>query len=115
MNVFVNTRKINKGKMWVEYGRQRIMGALRKRVDRISKIQMTLSDVNGPKGGVDKRCLIVLKLKGQADIIVEALHEQVHGAIDNAVNRVQTALHRRVNRGKDKGIHAGTRRVVYEY
>ena len=38
---------------------------------RISRIMVRLSDINGPRGGVDKRCQIQVRLAALSDMVIE--------------------------------------------
>ena len=38
--------------------------------DNISTVSVYLSDVNGPRGGVDKRCQITVAVRGVGDVLV---------------------------------------------
>jgi len=53
----------------------------------LSTIVVRLSDVNGPKGGVDKRCQITLVRAGQPPITIEELNTDAYAAVDGAVER----------------------------
>lgn len=46
-----------------------------------------LAAINGPRGGVDKRCQIVLKLAGQNSIVIEDTEADLYFAIDRACER----------------------------
>lgn len=37
----------------------------------VSRVKVTLSDMNGPKGGVDKRCVIAAKMKETGQVVVQ--------------------------------------------
>jgi putative sigma-54 modulation protein len=60
--------------------------------DRLTSVGMKLSDVNGPKGGVDKRCQIQAELAGLPDVHVEELAGDMYAAIDLAVEKAARAL-----------------------
>jgi ribosome-associated translation inhibitor RaiA len=60
---------------------------------QITRVEVHLSDVNGPKDGLnDKRCLIEVRLEGMKPIAVSNnanTHEQ---AIDGAIEKIKTSL-----------------------
>lgn len=59
----------------------------------VPRVRVRLSDVNGPRGGVDKRCQIELDgAAGAAPVHVTALARDWRGAIDQAVARAARAL-----------------------
>jgi len=72
------------------------------RYDKITRIEVHLSDENGSKEGkADKRCLLEARLEGKQPIAVTNMadtHEQaVDGAIDKLKNSLDTILGRERN------------------
>ena len=59
---------------------------------------MRLSDVNGPRGGVDKRCGIEVRLKGTSAIAIDDTEADLYVAIDRAAERTGRTLDRRLAR-----------------
>src|SRR5690349_6983090 len=51
---------------------------------RITGITVTLLDLNGPRGGIDKRCRVVLRLRRGRSVAVAATAENEHAAISEA-------------------------------
>ena len=65
---------------------------------RLGRVRVRVSDVNGPRGGVDKRCAINVSLPRLAPVIVEVLHENELAAVNLAAERAARAVSRKVNR-----------------
>ncbi|MGF1644095.1 MAG: HPF/RaiA family ribosome-associated protein [Thiotrichales bacterium] len=63
---------------------------------RITRVIVRLSDVNGPKGGLDKVCKIEIRLSGMPEIVVEDVQSDMYLAFDRAVARAGRTLARRV-------------------
>lgn len=59
-------------------------------------VTVRLSDVNGPRGGRDKSCLI--SVSGTQSIQVEAVEDDPYFAIDHACRRLASAMGRREGR-----------------
>lgn len=56
----------------------------------VQDVTMRMHDINGPdRGGVDKRCRVVLRLKGNSFVVVEELGVDM----TEAINRVADRLH----------------------
>ena len=72
----------------------RLRFALTRFQDQMSGISVRLSDVNGPKGGADKRCLVRIKAKGLPDIVVADTEADLYVAVDRAVDRARRTLER---------------------
>jgi ribosome-associated translation inhibitor RaiA len=78
---------------------QRRLGqALGRFRDRVQWARVWLKDVNGPRGGTDKACLVQLRVKGASDIILQEREADAHCAFDRAAGRVIHALTRQLGR-----------------
>ncbi len=55
----------------------------------IDHVAVRIGDVNGPRGGVDKRCQIVVKLQspGCPPVVIDENDETLHAAISHASDR----------------------------
>ncbi len=80
------------------YTEQRLRTALGWAGEHMRKLAVSLSDINGPRGGVDKRCKIQVQLGGGADVIIEDTEEDLYAAIDRAAERADRAVVRQVER-----------------
>lgn len=79
---------------------------------QIRRVDISLEDVNGPKGGVDKRCRIRATL-GFARVLLEESQTDWQIAVARAIHRLdQTATQRlqRMNRTTFIGHHRAQRR-----
>lgn len=65
---------------------------------RVERVLVRLTDMNGPKGGIDKRCRMAAKLAGIPSIIVEATDDDAYVAVTRAAAR----LHERIARAISK-------------
>lgn len=66
--------------------------------DHIQRIVMRLSDINGPRGGADKRCRLQVVLDGLPDVLVEDIEADLYVAIDRATDRAKRTLVRKIDR-----------------
>jgi putative sigma-54 modulation protein len=66
--------------------------------DHVHRISVVLSDINGPRGGEDKRCRIQVAVPGTADVVVDDTQSDLYVAIDRAVDRAGRTLERRLAR-----------------
>lgn len=81
-----------------DYTQKRLAYALSHSTQHIQRVQVRLIDVNGPRGGVDKRCQIEVHLKGLATVVVEDIETDLYVAIDRAVERMGRTLTRRLGK-----------------
>jgi len=63
----------------------------------VRKVSVRLSDINGPRGGNDKRCAIQISL-GEQNLVVEDTEADLYLAIDRAVERSKRVLSKRLAR-----------------
>ncbi len=82
--------------------KKRLGFALNAGTEQIQRVLVRLSDINGPRGGADKRCKIHLVIPRVPDIVVEDTEANLYAAIDRAANRAGRALRRRVTRHRDQ-------------
>ncbi|NOT14472.1 MAG: HPF/RaiA family ribosome-associated protein [Methylotenera sp.] len=84
-----------------DYTIRRLQFALDRNDQQITRVQVRLADINGPRGGVDKRCQIDLTLAGQGDIVIEDVETNLYVAIDRASDRCARTLTRRLERSRE--------------
>lgn len=81
-----------------QYIARRLGFALGARAQQIQRVKVSLTDVNGPKGGVDKSCKIVIQVAGMNDIVVTESKENWQSAIDRSAAKASQSLARRLGR-----------------
>ena len=64
----------------------------------VMRARIRLADINGPRGGVDKRCQVELALAGHSNIVIEDTQADLYFAIDRACERAMRTLNRRLER-----------------
>ena len=68
----------------------------------ITRVQVHLEDVNGPRRGVDKQCRILVNIKGGKTIKVEDLDVDMIAAVNRAADRLGQVVSREVHRRREK-------------
>jgi putative sigma-54 modulation protein len=69
----------------------------------VGKVTVRLSDINGPRGGSDKRCQIQVPIPRAQDVVIEDTESDLYVAIDRAAARVGQTLDRRLSRQRRFG------------
>jgi ribosome-associated translation inhibitor RaiA len=83
--------------------------------DRITRIEVHLSDENGDKHGErDKRCMIEARLGGLKPIAVTHTAPAVGEAVEGAADKLERALEHTLGRLSDRQHHAGRPAVPFE-
>ena len=88
---------------------RRVRFVLRRLGWLVPRAEVQLSDVNGPRGGIDKRCQVELRTDGAGSVVVTSVASDWRTALDNALARAARFLLRLYRRGGD------SRRVRQRY
>ena len=77
---------------------ERMSRQLGKYAAHIERIQVRFGDENGPKGGVDKLCVVHLVLSKLPPVVIEVRSETERQAFDKAAGRAERAVRHSVQR-----------------
>jgi putative sigma-54 modulation protein len=66
----------------------------------VRSVMTTLRDINGPRGGVDKGCRIVVWLHGRKAITADAVERDLYAAVDAAAAKLKESMRRLLRRGQ---------------
>jgi ribosome-associated translation inhibitor RaiA len=80
---------------------RRVRFVLRRLGWLVPRAEVHLSDVNGPRGGIDKRCQVELRTDGAGSVVVVAVASDWRTALDSALARASRFLMRLWRRGND--------------
>lgn len=100
MQVIVKSREAQSAGMSAQV-EQRLRFVLRRLKSRVPLVQVALSDVNGPRGGIDKRCQVALRTEGAGPVVVSSVAADWRSALDDALARATRFLLRQARRGQD--------------
>ncbi len=70
----------------------------------VPRAEVQMSDVNGPRGGVDKRCQVELWTDGGGSVVVAAVARNWRTALDDALARAMRFLLRARRRRHDARV-----------
>ncbi len=87
-----------------DYLRRKLGRKLGKFGRAIERASVRVEDVNGPRGGVDKRCRIKIVLSGLPSVVVDERHHSLQAAIDRSLARVERAVRQAVQRRRMKPL-----------
>jgi ribosome-associated translation inhibitor RaiA len=80
---------------------RRVRFVLRRLGWLVPRAEVQMSDVNGPRGGIDKRCQVQLKTDSAGSVVVASVANDWRTALDNALARAARLLMRLWRRGSD--------------
>ena len=96
MIIDIQARNVSLTEALRSYVVKRINSSLTGNNDYIQRIVVRLSDVNGPKGGIDKRCHIQVVIPHQPDVVIDDVESNLYAAVDIAANRAGRTVSRHV-------------------
>ena len=67
---------------------RRLRFALSKFSSRIRRVGVFLADQNGPRGGIDKTCRIIVQMRDGGDVVAEVSYVDWTIAVDRATTRI---------------------------
>jgi putative sigma-54 modulation protein len=79
-----------------DYIRRRVHFSLGRFAGRIRSLSIRLADINGPRGGVDKRCDIRVDVGLREQVIVCERQANLHAAVAFAMERTERAVERKL-------------------
>ena len=77
-----------------ELAERRVRFVLRRISWRVPRAEVQLSDVNGPRGGLDKHCQVELRTDGSGPVVVSSTAADWRTALDLALARAARFLRR---------------------
>ncbi len=80
------------GALWHQRSLARMRRALRRMHGAVAQVRVQLEDINGPDGGVDKRCRVEVAVAGQEPVAVTATARSWQASIDAAATVLRQRL-----------------------
>ena len=112
MKTQVSARNMTIGDM--ERGRieRRLYFTLGRFSSRIVSVDMMLQDENGPRGGLDKKCRLIVRLHGANDVVVEGRGEDSLSLVDRTANRAGRAVSRALDTRRNRAVERADRMAM---
>lgn len=93
------------------YAERRLSFALRRFREHVRHVRVRLTDVNGPKHGVDARCAVTAHLTDGKELFVEATTAWPFRSVTQAAGRLSEAIRRISSCNRPLQLEASSRRV----
>lgn len=97
----ISFRNIEENDVGEDYIDRRLSFAFSHIQHAIESTLITIHDVNGPKGGSDKLCKVVVKPKRLPSVVIVDQQASLKLAIDRSISRASQNLSRRLKRMRD--------------
>lgn len=98
MKIEVRFRGLEPAEVFKSHALLRLETSLDRFKGELSHVVVQLSDVNGPKGGLDKRCQLTLRGPALGSLTVHELSGDVVSAIDMACELASRSVARELER-----------------
>lgn len=102
MDVSVRGRHLDVSEPLKTYAERRLLFSIGEFAPRIGEIEVRVSDVNGPRGGVDKACDIAIVLPPFGRLVARAIDANAYSAVDRAASRIRSVLVRRLRQRTER-------------
>ncbi len=99
MQVIFESRDADAAQMR-ELSVERVRFVLRRLTNFVPRAKVQFSDVNGPRGGVDKRCQVELKTDNAGTVVIASLAQDWRTALDRSLTRAARVLTRSLQRAQ---------------
>ena len=100
MNIQIIKRKVDLKEEQQSVTMERCQRLCQRFMDRVASMTLRLSDINGPKGGVDKECVAQIRLTNGAVLTSVKRHQDIEGAINRSLETVRSLLRRKLGERK---------------
>lgn len=101
MNPTIIAKGIKASESLKKHITERLSTILSHTKNHITDITVRLTDLNGSRNGIDKRCLIQVKLSGSPAIVVAEFSTDITSAVDMAANRIFKVVDRILSKAKN--------------
>ena len=112
MKVEVRFRGIQPSRSLRDHALRRIRLHIGRFGPGVRSVVMRIGDVNGPKGGVDKHCRIMVRGPLLGASTLDELSADAYSAVDAAVARMARAMNRCIDRARSSGYGRPSVRVA---
>lgn len=89
-----------------EWASERVAFVFRRHPWAAPRATVQLSDLNGPRGGMDKQCVIEVSAAGASPVIIRSVADNWHAALNRALSRASVTLKRMLRRTRDANARA---------
>lgn len=114
MDLHIQTRRVNLDDATREMIDRRFHFALDQFDGFVTKVEVTLEDVNGPRGGVDKQCRVLASLRGGKFVKIEDQDADLISVVNRSADRLSQVVGRELERKREKKGNASANGLTEE-
>jgi len=98
MRIQIQTRGFDLTPAIESHVRKQVERSLGNSKNHVVATQVFLSDINGPRGGCDKKALICVQLDHKLSVSLECVHEDLYHAVSAAARQARRAVKRNLRK-----------------
>lgn len=83
-----------------EFAERRFLFALSRFDSKIARVSIVVTDTNGPRGGIDKVCQVVIKTRRLGEIYVTGEDSQIEACVARTADRAARSVARAIGRNQ---------------
>ncbi len=102
MKIELRVRGLENVAVLREHIERRMQFALGRFGGEVGSVTVRVSDENGPRGGVDKRCHLTVRGPKVGTVVIDERHMAAEAAVDLAAGRAGRAVARMLERSRDR-------------
>lgn len=102
MELFINKRKVIVEQSQEEAIRHRVAFCFSRLDDIVQSVTLTIKDVNGPRGGNDKECKVLVKFYRQTELVITERQADLVHATHRALQRASHSALRKSKRNASR-------------
>lgn len=111
MRIETKARHLRRSASLEAHVERRVLLALSRFANEIEAVTVVIEDVNGPRGGADKRCALTARGPRIGTIFVEQTATDAYGAVDLLAGRAGRSVARAVGRMRERSSTGDPRRA----
>lgn len=92
MQIQIESSRCGEPNEWRTVAEQRVRFVLRRLKGEVQQARVSVRDINGHRGGVDKECQITLQTDGHGTVVVVSRSAKAGQALNDALQRATQAL-----------------------
>ena len=85
-------------KVWID---RRMQFALGRFAGRVRHASLVFCDINGARGGIDKKCRLLVTLSPVGEIVLEEMASNIEAAVSIVADRASRTIARQLERHKE--------------
>jgi len=114
MQINIKGRQVQLQDETIKNMKRRLLFSLSRFGHAIQGVTVQLTDINGPKGGHDKECLIIVKLQKGGKVVVQGSGIDCELALNHCADRIGRTVDRELTRRRKAPIRKMRRELRAE-